>query len=430
MRLPGHADGYSAVLERFRKPNRPDGLFCFNDEVAIGANRALSELGLRVPEDVAIIGSDGIVDSLYAIPSLSTVAQPFDEMCSTAWTSLMQRIAEPKAPIMGAVLPMQLIPRGSTRSKKRWSGGQVMYGYSIGSEGKSGFTLIELLVVIAIIAIISAILYPVFATAREKARESACLSNMKQVAIGVIQYAQDYDETPPNSYVDSGAGAWGGQIYPYVKSAGAFRCPDDALVINEASMNGENDSSYCLNANLATGYYSLAKYTAPAMTVLFCEVTGNSNTDVTMPVDAIWWWQGASPTCMGLGAMMQNGWQDPGGGGFINSCPPEPDPAENKPATLRYATGPMGGRAAEQTDCRFGPASHSGGSNFALCDGHVKWMRPETVSSGNMPEYWYYWGWGGTTPTTGQDSFGWCKNPAGTSGTINGNRPAATFSFI
>ena len=65
---------------------------------------------------------------------------------------------------------------------------------------RSGFTLIELLVVIAIIAILAAILFPVFAQAREKARQISCVSNEKQLALGIIQYVQDYDETYPIWY--------------------------------------------------------------------------------------------------------------------------------------------------------------------------------------------------------------------------------------
>ena len=106
---------------------------------------------------------------------------------------------------------------------------------------KSGFTLIELLVVIAIIAILAAILFPVFAAAREKARQTTCASNEKQLGLAFIQYGQDYDETMPTgtAYAVGSSGpdttwpcggrgwGWAGQIYPYVKSKGAFTCPDD-----------------------------------------------------------------------------------------------------------------------------------------------------------------------------------------------------------
>jgi prepilin-type N-terminal cleavage/methylation domain-containing protein/prepilin-type processing-associated H-X9-DG protein len=92
-----------------------------------------------------------------------------------------------------------------------------------------GFTLIELLVVIAIIAILAAILFPVFAQAREKARQTACLSNTKQLALGVFMYAQDYDETlPVAGYNQQCRGRWQWQIYPYVKNEQMFTCPNIA----------------------------------------------------------------------------------------------------------------------------------------------------------------------------------------------------------
>ncbi|MHB8993998.1 MAG: DUF1559 family PulG-like putative transporter [Armatimonadota bacterium] len=88
---------------------------------------------------------------------------------------------------------------------------------------KRGFTLIELLVVIAIIAILAAILFPVFAKAREKARQSSCLSNVKQLGLGLLSYAQDHDEMlPAFSY---GGIKWDGLIQPYVKNTQIFRCP-------------------------------------------------------------------------------------------------------------------------------------------------------------------------------------------------------------
>lgn len=92
---------------------------------------------------------------------------------------------------------------------------------------RSGFTLIELLVVIAIIAILAAILFPVFARARENARRASCQSNMKQLGLGTLQYTQDYDEKMPSYNLGPGL-KWMDQIYPYVKSNQLFRCPSDS----------------------------------------------------------------------------------------------------------------------------------------------------------------------------------------------------------
>src|ERR1700753_1400447 len=92
-----------------------------------------------------------------------------------------------------------------------------------------GFTLIELLVVIAIIAILAAILFPVFAQAREKARAISCLSNGKQLALSFMQYSQDFDEKFPNgiNWYFPGGNGWASQLYPYTKSNNVYKCPDD-----------------------------------------------------------------------------------------------------------------------------------------------------------------------------------------------------------
>lgn len=112
---------------------------------------------------------------------------------------------------------------------------------------RKGFTLIELLVVIAIIALLAAILFPVFARARENARRATCQSNLKQIGLGILQYAQDYDERMPLPYYDEnydgdGDGSpdnnlanvhkndsWRRMIHPYIKSLQIFRCPSNPL---------------------------------------------------------------------------------------------------------------------------------------------------------------------------------------------------------
>jgi prepilin-type N-terminal cleavage/methylation domain-containing protein/prepilin-type processing-associated H-X9-DG protein len=110
-------------------------------------------------------------------------------------------------------------------------------------ERKNGFTLIELLVVMAIIGLLAAILFPVFARARENARRASCASNMKQLGLGILQYVQDYDERMPAAAfgddIDAGGNndskatdcaigryRWMDAIYPYVKSEQLFTCPD------------------------------------------------------------------------------------------------------------------------------------------------------------------------------------------------------------
>ena len=112
---------------------------------------------------------------------------------------------------------------------------------------RKGFTLIELLVVIAIIAILAAILFPVFARARENARRASCSSNLKQIGLGLMQYAQDYDEALPIIWynIPGGTTYWMDQVQPYVKSYQLFKCPSDSRGITPALNNG--DSSYGAN---------------------------------------------------------------------------------------------------------------------------------------------------------------------------------------
>ena len=121
------------------------------------------------------------------------------------------------------------------------------------AAARKAFTLIELLVVIAIIAILAAILFPVFAQARERARMTSCLSNVKQIGLGILQYAQDYDERIPVVGLNGQArGPWMYQIYPYVKSTQIFNCPSlgDVGFEPNLAIAAKNQTSYGWNWNL------------------------------------------------------------------------------------------------------------------------------------------------------------------------------------
>lgn len=142
------------------------------------------------------------------------------------------------------------------------------------SRKSDGFTLIELLVVIAIIAILAAILFPVFAKAREKARQISCASNMRQLGLAFMQYSQDYDEWYPGRYI-GGPGTsinWEYAIYPYVKSVGAYECPDAPTPLDSYDYNWTitNYSWDYMHTNTCVGA-PIAAFTAPSNTFLLFE---------------------------------------------------------------------------------------------------------------------------------------------------------------
>lgn len=144
------------------------------------------------------------------------------------------------------------------------------------SNRRPAFTLIELLVVIAIIAILAAILFPVFSSARASARQATCISNEKQVALGIMMYQQDYDERTPRavnnasnsarleipivphsagdnafSSADTTIGRPAGFLYPYIKSDATWRCPQDPTTYDPKTLNTNNS----LGVANATSYH-------------------------------------------------------------------------------------------------------------------------------------------------------------------------------
>lgn len=172
-----------------------------------------------------------------------------------------------------------------------------MYGNHRNIKASNAFTLIELLVVIAIIAILAAILFPVFAQAREKARQAACLSNTKQMAEAVAMFTQDHNEMLPkafyNDVVDGPTGmpwntGWDAAIYPYIKNTQVFHCPSDvdsaSYVVHSAVAGVPSPAegltmptSYRLNAsnqpNAAWDATPLSALDRPADAILIAEST-------------------------------------------------------------------------------------------------------------------------------------------------------------
>jgi len=204
---------------------------------------------------------------------------------------------------------------------------------------RKGFTLIELLVVIAIIAILAAILFPVFARARENARRTSCMSNLKQINLGWMQYIQDYDEKLPG-YGAGGTTQYPGGIFqvmqPYLKSTQIFQCPSES--VGPTDPGGADYSDYVINLWLAYngshGAGSLAAIGSPTLVVNFCDYTGQTGRG---------WFTGTqSKNCVSSG----------------QECNPEI-------VTLSTSYG----------------LRHLDGINYAFADGHVKWLKSEKVGT-------------------------------------------------
>ena len=225
------------------------------------------------------------------------------------------------------------------------------------SHKKSAFTLIELLVVIAIIAILAAILFPVFARARENARRSSCTSNLKQIGLGILQYSQDYDEKLPFACVDDGGFPWHFTVQPYIKSYQLFKCPSytPSTVVNNAPAAS---ASYMAN--------------------------GGGSYQVGMP--------GSNPVSTEAGGIrpMNRGQNDPArpisGGANLSQFASSSqtilvlEHSDNSPNPDMYQVTDLNG---PPLNTQF--QNHLGMTNFLFADGHVKSLKPiATVTGANM----------------------------------------------
>jgi prepilin-type N-terminal cleavage/methylation domain-containing protein/prepilin-type processing-associated H-X9-DG protein len=201
---------------------------------------------------------------------------------------------------------------------------------------RKGFTLIELLVVIAIIAILAAILFPVFARAREKARQSSCLSNMKQLGLAALMYTQDYDEILPRDDHDSngdgdeneGDATWRGMINPYCKNSQVFICPSHkpAATVFDGRWND-------LTQNASYGW-NVAHHEPGAPTPVYTGI-------------ALAQLQDASSVIL---IFESNG---------------------------SHQVGPFSNERWVPTDAW--ALRHNGGANYAFADGHAKWLKPDQI---------------------------------------------------
>jgi prepilin-type N-terminal cleavage/methylation domain-containing protein/prepilin-type processing-associated H-X9-DG protein len=216
------------------------------------------------------------------------------------------------------------------------------------SPVRRGFTLIELLVVIAIIAILAAILFPVFAKAREKARQASCMSNLKQLTLAALMYISDADGcgpvTNPKCWGNNPGGMWWfAAIYPYVKNTQVYQCPSMAL-----------------------GWNGVQCVTNPP-----CSGMGYMSFNGT--IDYGWNENFAHPGQIGV---KQAAWQAPAQLYLMGDCRCTvvwaPDSAGIM-ERVAFASAPITLSCAAPTPFQSSYCRHNDGSNIGFADGHVKW---------------------------------------------------------
>lgn len=234
---------------------------------------------------------------------------------------------------------------------------------------RSAFTLIELLVVIAIIAILAAILFPVFARARENARKSSCQSNLKQISLGVAQYAQDNDEAYPGYYFRKtfnpadGFLGWTELIQPYVKSVQVFQCPSEKQPAGPSAPSQYSD--YFWSANVGNPLLDPSANVDPYKSNTLARIQFTSN--VIMLGDS-----GAGGTTNMASCGTVNGCPTAYGAGL----PVGGDACCTGLGSLGLVTPP--GTETERVAAVM--ARHLEGANYAFVDGHVKWLKQAQIT--------------------------------------------------
>jgi prepilin-type N-terminal cleavage/methylation domain-containing protein/prepilin-type processing-associated H-X9-DG protein len=266
------------------------------------------------------------------------------------------------------------------------------------NDTKSGFTLIELLVVIAIIAILAAILFPVFAQAREKARAITCVSNLKQLDLGLLMYVQDNNERNPNGiFNDGGPGAsgvgingagWAGQIYGYARSSGIYKCPDDPTIVPNSALTAATPVSYAYNSNIPGT--SDSQFESSSTTVTLFEVQGDY-TAVSLALEGAAAMGDSAANIKNVPLSAAGNGMDVGvqSGALLNAgqlTDPSATPA-GAVGAVKFATGSYTNENSAHPmaqDLITGNSGgvHQGGANYALADGHAKYLHPGSVSAG------------------------------------------------